>query len=138
MFSSSKWIFKAINTQIVTIITIIFLFLLLRLFQDLLSSSSCNTNMCTFTILTNPVAIRPKTKHACRKMVLTNSSLLPTHSSLTHPGAPSVLSSPFIMHTIIFFSYPFTPLNVSTSPSLTLSFALPYYSHSLSPICLQR
>ena len=137
--------FRVINIQIVTIIPIISVFLLLCLSQDLLS---CSTDMATLTILTNPVAIHPKAKQ--KNYVFINPCLLSTHFSLTRPVlfhsrhyarfisasiSPSIQS--FIVPTIIFSSYPFTPLNVSTAPSLTLSFALPYHTGSVSPISLK-
>lgn len=139
MFSSSKWIFRVINTQIVTIITIISLFLLLCLFQDLLFSSSCNTDMATLTISTNPVAINPKTKREklCFHQLLSSINPFFTHPPwrfFHSPRFPSAHS--FIMHTFIFSSYPFTSLNVPTTPSLTLSFTLPYHTRSVSPISL--
>lgn len=132
MFSSSKWIFRVINTQIVTIITIIFHFLLFRLFPDSLSSSSCNTNMSTFTILTNPAAIRPKTKHACRKNVLTNPSI---NSFFTHQTLALLYNAHyhFSPHIHLPLSM-FLPLHPSHCH--LLSHIIPILS--LSPICLQR
>lgn len=92
--------------------------------------SSRNTEMPALTILINPAVIHPKAKqkriwfsstpafhHIFHSPALA-SAILYIFSTLSTSVFPSLYS--FTVHTIIFSSYPFTPLNVSTSPSLTL------------------
>lgn len=126
MFSSSKWIFRVINIQIVTIITIISLFLCLCLFLDLRSSSSCDTDMATLTILTNPVAIHPKKKS--RKIMF--SSTLDFHQPIFHSHARALFHSLHYLYTY-FLLYAFFCSSHSFSPHSPLSAFLPLHpTHS--------
>lgn len=138
MFSSSKWISRVINTQL---ITIIFHLLMFYLFQDLLSSSSCNTNISTFTILANPEAIHPKTKHASRKRILTDTPPPSINSFFTHsPWHTFHFLFPFYnahYHLLFISIYPSQcfylsiPHTVICSP-ISYQFSLTYLSTALT------
>lgn len=100
-----------------------YIFLSLCLFQDLLSSSSCNTDMARLTILTNPAAIRPeKKKRKQLSYVLTPFCQLMSHPFFAHP--PSwFFHSPFPHPCFYNAHYHFFHISIHPFQCFYLSFA---------------